>query len=347
MQSHEEGILFAIGNPLLDISTEADPEFLQKYGLEANNAILAEDKHKSMYADMVEKYKVDYVPGGATQNTIRVAQWLIGVPKATTFMGCIGKDKFGKILEEKAREGGVNVSYQYHDTEPTGTCAVLLTGENRSLVAYLAAANHFSKDHLDKPENRALLEKAQYFYMSGFPLTVCPPAMLECARHAAANDKIFCMNLSAPFLCSAFKNQMMELLPYVDILFGNEAEAAEFSKAFNLGLTDMKEIAVRIARFPKENGKKGRIVVFTQGPDPTIVVQEGVVTEYPVIHIEPKDIVDTNGAGDAFVGGFLAQLVQGGGIEDCIRAANYAANLIIQRSGCTLPVQPEFTINVF
>lgn len=37
--------------------------------------------------------------------------------------------------------------------------------------------------------------------------------------------------------------------------------------------TDMKEIAVRIARFPKENGKKGRIVVFTQGPDPTIIVQ--------------------------------------------------------------------------
>ena len=37
-------------------------------------------------------------------------------------------------------------------------------------------------------------------------------------------------------------------------------------------LTDIREIAVRIARYPKENGKKGRIVVITQGADPTIIV---------------------------------------------------------------------------
>ncbi len=38
-------------------------------------------------------------------------------------------------------------------------------------------------------------------------------------------------------------------------------------------LTDVKEIALRIARFPKENGKKGRIVIITQGADPTYVVK--------------------------------------------------------------------------
>jgi len=36
----------------------------------------------------------------------------------------------------------------------------------RSLVAYLGAANHFSKDHLEIPENRELMEKAHYFYMA-------------------------------------------------------------------------------------------------------------------------------------------------------------------------------------
>jgi len=347
MSNRNEGVLFAIGNPLLDISAEVNDEFLKKYDLEANNAILADDKHKSMFSEMVDKFSVEYVPGGATQNSVRIAQWLIGVPNATTFMGCIGKDQFGKILEGKCKESGVSTAYQYDDKEPTGTCAVLLTGKNRSLVAYLAAANCFSKDHLVKPENWALVEKAQYFYVSGFPLTVCPPAMLEVAKYACDNDKMFSMNLSAPFLCQFFKDAMLQLLPYVDILFGNESEAAAFSEANNLGLTDVKEIAVRIARFPKENGKKGRLVVITQGADPTIVVQEGVATEFPVIHIEPKDIVDTNGAGDAFVGGFLAQLVQGGSIEDCIRSANYAANLIIQRSGCTLPDNPDFSVGVF
>lgn len=30
------------------------------------------------------------------------------------------------------------------------------------------------------------------------------------------------MNLSAPFLCQFFKKAMMDAIPYVDILFGNE-----------------------------------------------------------------------------------------------------------------------------
>lgn len=47
-------------------------------------------------------------------------------------------------------------------------------------------------------------------------------------------------------------------------------------------------------------------------------------------------------AGDSFVGGFLSQLVQGKPIEECIRAGNYAANVIIQRSGCTFPEKPSF-----
>jgi len=44
----EEGILLGYGNPLLDISVQATKDYLEKYGLEANNAILAEDKHKPM-----------------------------------------------------------------------------------------------------------------------------------------------------------------------------------------------------------------------------------------------------------------------------------------------------------
>ena len=35
--------------------------------------------------------------------------------------------------------------------------------------------------------------------------------------------QLFMMNLSAPFLCQVFKKPMMEALPYVDILFGNES----------------------------------------------------------------------------------------------------------------------------
>jgi adenosine kinase len=63
-----------LGNPLLDISANVDTAFLSKYGMKPNNAILAEEKHKSLYDEMVQKYNVEYIPGGATQNALRVAQ---------------------------------------------------------------------------------------------------------------------------------------------------------------------------------------------------------------------------------------------------------------------------------
>ena len=48
-------------------------------------------------------------------------------------------------------------------------------------------------------------------------------------------------------------------------------------------------------------------------------------------------LVDTNGAGDAFVGGFLAYLSKGADIAACCAAGNFAARSIIQVSGCKIP----------
>lgn len=64
------------------------------------------------------------------------------------------------------------------------------------------------------------------------------------------------------------------------------------------------------------------------------------IVHVPVITLEKEKLVDTNGAGDAFVGGFLSQLVAGKDIQECCRAGNFAAHVIIQRSGCTFPEKP-------
>lgn len=65
-------------------------------------------------------------------------QWLIQEPhKVATFFGCIGKDKFGKILKEKAEEAHVDARYYEQSDEPTGTCAACITGDNRSATPFL------------------------------------------------------------------------------------------------------------------------------------------------------------------------------------------------------------------
>lgn len=67
-------MLLGLGNPLLDISAATGDDFLKKYDLEPNNAILAGDKHMAMYEEMAKMTNVEYTAGGATQNAMRVAQ---------------------------------------------------------------------------------------------------------------------------------------------------------------------------------------------------------------------------------------------------------------------------------
>ncbi|KAJ6901840.1 hypothetical protein NC651_019577 [Populus alba x Populus x berolinensis] len=151
-----EGILLGMGNPLLDISAVVDDDFLQKYDIKLNNAILAEDKHIPMYNEMASKYTVEFIAGGATQNSIRVAQWMLQIPGATSYMGCIGKDKFGEEMKKNSKKAGVNVHYYEDEAAPTGTCAVCVVGGERSLIANLSAANCYKSEHLKRPENWAL-----------------------------------------------------------------------------------------------------------------------------------------------------------------------------------------------
>ncbi|CAL1686881.1 unnamed protein product [Lasius platythorax] len=337
-----EGLLLGMGNPLLDISATVDHEFLKKYDLKPNNAILAEEKHKPLYEELIDLYKADFIAGGSVQNTMRVTQWFLQKPKVATYMGCVGKDKYSKILEDKAATDGLNVQYQYTDQEPTGTCAVLITGKERSLCANLAAANCFSPSHIEKPENKHLIDIADYIYISGFFLTVSPESIQTVAKHAYENDKMFMMNLSAPFLCEFFQEPMLAAFPYVDILFGNETEAEAFAKTNNFNTTDRKQIALKISEMEKINGKRKRTVIITQGAKTVLLAKDGTVTEYPVIKLPEEKVVDTNGAGDAFVGGFIAQLIQDKNIETCIKCGIWAATQIVQRSGCTYEGKPNF-----
>ncbi|KAK9168759.1 hypothetical protein Syun_000899 [Stephania yunnanensis] len=337
-----EGVLLGMGNPLLDISAVVDDKFLTKYGIELNNAILAEEKHVPMYEEMVSNYNVEYIAGGATQNSIKVAQWMLQIPGASSYMGSIGKDKFGELMKKYAQLAGVNVHYYEDETTPTGTCAVCVVGGERSLVANLSAANCYKVEHLKRPENWALVEKAKFIYIAGFFLTVSPESILLVAEHAAANNKVFMMNLSAPFICEFFKDVQEKVIPYMDYVFGNETEARAFSKAHGWKTDNVEEIALKISQLPKVSGTHKRITVITQGADPVVVAEDGKVRSFPVILLPKEKLVDTNGAGDAFVGGFLSQLILEKPIEDCVRAGSYAANVIIQRSGCTYPEKPDF-----
>jgi len=127
----------------------------------------------------------------------------------------------------------------------------------------------------------------------------------------------------------------------MDFLFGNESEAAEFGKMMKYKETDVPTIAALASKEESVSGKK-RTVVFTQGSSFTCVAVDGKVTKYAVPKLEAKKIVDVNGAGDAFVGGFLSLALKGADIATCVDAGHYSAQVIIQTSGTSLNGKPSY-----
>lgn len=94
------------------------------------------------------------------------------------------------MLESITAKAGVRTEYRYDESTPTGRCGVIITGHDRSLCTDLAAANLYKIEHLKQPEIWKLVEGAKFFYVGGYHLTVCVPAILALAEEAASNDKV-------------------------------------------------------------------------------------------------------------------------------------------------------------
>ena len=276
----------------------SDEATLAKYSVIANDAILAEEKHMPLYEDLLTNHSAVQIAGGAAQNTARGAQYILP-SDSVLYLGAVGRDKYADILRSASEKAGLTTEYMTVDNEPTGRCGVIITGHNRSMITHLAAANEFKLDHLKKPEIWSVVEKARVYFVGGYHLTVCPPATMALAEHAAETNKIYMLSLSAPFIPTAFKEPLEKTSPYWDFVIGNETEALSWAEGQGKKTKDVKEIARMMAELPKANGQRKRTVVITQGTEPTVVAIQGEkdVKEFPVHEIGEKEICDTTGAG--------------------------------------------------
>ncbi|EKM61647.1 uncharacterized protein PHACADRAFT_248374 [Phanerochaete carnosa HHB-10118-sp] len=327
--------LFCMGNPLLDIQVFNGEELLKKYDLKANDAILAEEKHASLYDDLVKNHQVTYVAGGAAQNAARGAAYVLP-PNSVVYTGCVGDDDLAEQLRAANRREGLTDAYLVRKGDKTGACGVIITGHNRSLVTTLRAAEKFESSHLSSPEVAPLVEAAKVFYLEGYFLTHGSEIALELSKKASEASKIFVLNLSAPFIPQFFGVQLQQIIPYCDIIICNESEAESWASATGLPHKDLDAIAKALATQPKANPARPRVVIITHGPKATTVVSSDDAENalvVPVLALSDAEIVDTNGAGDAFAGGFLGAYVAGKALSECVDAGHKLGSMCVQQIG--------------
>lgn len=127
-----------------------------------------------------------------------------------------------------------------------------------------------------------------------------------------------------------------ELVRLVDILIVNEVEAADLSGVPDVGPKSAGRIAEELA----ERGPA--VVIITLGSDGAYVRSPGIAELVPA---PPVAVVDTTGAGDAFIGAFVTWIAEGQPVEQAVRAGVAAGALAVQTRGAqaALPAREALT----
>jgi adenosine kinase len=143
---------------------------------------------------------IETIPGGSCLNSIRSTNFMLKDthPGKVGYFGCIGKDDYGKVLEEELKVTGVRGYFHKDETTPTGTCAVIIKNKDRAMCANLGACVKYPKQHL--LDNIEIVKRASLIYTTAFFITSNYEALLEVAKLAAESNKPLGYNLSAGFL---------------------------------------------------------------------------------------------------------------------------------------------------
>jgi sugar/nucleoside kinase (ribokinase family) len=171
------------------------------------------------------------------------------------------------------------------------------------------------------------IASAQVLYIEGY-LWDAPKAKeaslkaIDIARKAGTK---VAFTLSDPFLMGRYRQEFLELLPRLDILFANEDEAKALFAAddFDAVLQATRPLNAIAALTRSEKG-----CVIAKG------AEVHVVDAVPVARV-----VDTTGAGDQFAAGFLYGLTHGFDLARCGKLGSLAAAEVISHVGAR-PVVP-------
>ncbi|KAJ9591142.1 hypothetical protein L9F63_002297 [Diploptera punctata] len=365
LEKYKAPILAAFGNPLLDMCTRiTDLNILNTYGLTLNCEKELKEGELKIFADIRNRYEVEYHAGGSAQNTLRIFQWLINSPFYSVFLGGIGEDEEGKMLESLVKNAGVDTRYKYHKNHATGSCLALITGENRCLLANLCAANVYKPQDLEVEENIDILNKVYMIYIESFFISHSYDVALQLLDFCKTRKTPLIFSIGSVYMFNDFARELITLSKNANIVFGNKEEFMELARAMGLNLMNVKSTLLALhSMINKEHEfldhgfgqylkQLGKVLVMTDGKNPVLCVYGGinskpVLVEYAVPEMKVNLVKDTTGAGDSFLAGFLVGMFALNNIKTCLAWGCWTARQVIQLVGCQVPsCQPDNILTI-
>jgi sugar/nucleoside kinase (ribokinase family) len=239
-----------------------------------------------------------------------------GLP--VVYLGRHGTGNFGNLAREAMNAQGIGIGIIEPAERDTGLCvAITDASAERSFVSYIGAEGELTAEDLASVS----VEAGDYVYVSGYSLLHFGKAQALVDWVLALPSSIKVVFDPGPLVDSPDAPLMQRLLPCIDLWTSNAVEALKFTGA--------SDIADALARLTEHLPAKVLMVV-RDGPQGCWISQGCERRHVPGFKV---DAVDSNGAGDAHAGVFVAGLAQGLSAFDAARRANAAAALAVTRWG--------------
>jgi len=241
---------------------------------------------------------------------------------STTYIGKIGKDKFGQIVTDSLKKNKVDVSMIRIDKQlSTGATVVLNVEEDRAMITFPGSMEHLTVNDITDTD----LKRVRHLHFSSYFLQPGMGANLGKLFRKAKD-----LGLTTSFDMQWDPSEKWDLdvagvLPFVDVFLPNEKELMCLTRRSSL---------IDAAHFLKPYTN---IIAIKRGNKGSLVYSNGQLSELPAFLNEK--VVDAIGAGDSFNAGFIYKFINGHDIIECQKFGNLAGAVSTTASGGTAAFQ--------
>lgn len=312
--------VIAIGNALVDLISYTSEEEMTRI-MPANFNKGDTIKVSESTADEIVS-KMDnpvIIPGGSSANTMVD---LASMGGKTAFNSIVADDELGRLFVNSLKEAKVDYLSPFDKKrgKQTARCITFITPDKDRTFA---VATNIINDLDDSFIDYETMKNSKIIYTDSSSLDhggVRSKTVIKSYDIAKNNNALSAFNLNNNYYIENYGEEIITLLPKIDILIGSETEAKNLFKTKDLETAVLKYL------------EHVKIVIITQGKQGALIA-----TENERIHIAsavtPDKVIDLNGAGDAFAAGFLYGQTHDYTLKESGELAAKAAAEIIYQSG--------------
>jgi sugar/nucleoside kinase (ribokinase family) len=311
--------LIGVGSPIMDLLARVPDEFLTHVRGEKGGMVLVDhDEMEGIIAqlDGEPAYSTGGSAANATFNATRLG--LRG-----TFLGKLGNDSLAKVYRNVFETAGVNGSRFKAGTSSNARCLALVTPDaQRTMRTCLGAAMTLSPAEVAPAD----FAGCRHAHIEGYLVfnRALADAVLAAARASGCTTSLDLssfevVNASRDWLLSQFKKG-------IDVVFANEDEIRAL---FQDQTTDYATLAKKLAAY-------GVLAAVKVGKDGAWIAHAGALHRIEPVAV--ADVIDTNGAGDAWAAGFLYGYLKGWSLPACGALASLLGAETVMHMG---PIIPE------